>query len=398
MARTQAAFPGGPRFSDYLGLGVIAQAFPLHSVEAALEACGVRSARRRDLPLEAMVYYVIALGLFRRISAREVLRCLADGLHLVAPGLSVRISGQSSISRARTRLGKAPFEELRRTRVTPLSDLGEPGSPRRGYQVVALDDTTLDLPDEEQNRAAFGIPGTSRSGATSPKARLTLLFEVGTGAALAWRAGPVRRESEHAQAEALLGHLEPGTLVLADRDHFGLPLWSKSSETGADLLWRMPTNARLHPAAEIFEDGSWSADLRESGSNNRRSRGACRVRVVEYRLSDRPGETHRLATTLFDFGRFPAHDLASLFHERWEVENAHDEVKTHMLGPGATLRSKTPELVLQEIDGLMLAHYAVRCLINRAAGMAEMHPNGISSAHSVQVVRKRIQNPGTVSS
>ena len=127
LARTQAAFPGGPRCSDYLGLGVIAQAFPLHSVEAALEACGVQSARRRDLPLEAMVYYVIALGLFRRISAREVLRCLADGLRLVAPGLSVRISGQSSISRARTRLGKAPFEELRRTCVTPLSDLGEPG-------------------------------------------------------------------------------------------------------------------------------------------------------------------------------------------------------------------------------------------------------------------------------
>ena len=247
----------------------------------------------------------------------------------------------------------------------------------------------LDLPDEEQNRAAFGIPGTSRGGSTSPKARLTLLFETGTGAALAWRAGPIRGESEHSQAEALLGHLEPGTLVLADRDHFWLSLWSKSSETGADLLWRMPTNARMHPTGEIFEDGSWSADLRESGSNNRRSRGACRVRVVEYRLSDRPGETHRLATTLFDFGRFPAHELASLFHERWEIENAHDEVKTHLLGPGATLRSKTPELVLQEIDGLMLAHYAVRCLINRGGR------NGRDASERKQLRPFRSSSPET---
>ena len=115
MARTQAAFPGGPRFSDYLGLGVIAQVFSPHSVEAALEACGVRSERRRDLPMEAMVYYVIAMGLFRQISASEVLRCLSDGLRVVAPQVPVRISSKSSISRARSRLGTAPFEELRRS-------------------------------------------------------------------------------------------------------------------------------------------------------------------------------------------------------------------------------------------------------------------------------------------
>ena len=123
MARTQAAFPGGVRFSDYLGLGVIAQVFPPRSIEAALDACGVRSARRRDLPPEAMAYCVIAMGLFRQVSTREVLRCLADGLRLVAPGVPVWISGKSSISRARSRLGTAPFEELRRARVAPLSSV-----------------------------------------------------------------------------------------------------------------------------------------------------------------------------------------------------------------------------------------------------------------------------------
>lgn len=397
MARTQAAFPGGLRFSDYLGLGVIAQVFPPCSIAAALDACGVRTVRRRDLPLEAMVYYVIAMGLFRQVSTREVLRCLADGLRLVAPGVPVRISGKSSISRARSRLGTAPFEELRRTRVAPLAKLGEPGSRHRGFRVVAFDGTTLDLPDEERNREAFGLPGTGRGEAAFPKARLALLLETGTRAALAWRTGPVRGESEQAQAETLLPHLEPGMLVLADRGYFGFPLWSMASETGADLLWRAAANVRLHPAGEPFEDGSWPAELRGSGTDRRRSRGVCRIRVVEYRLAERPGESYKLATTLLDPGAFPAHELAGLYHERWEIENAYDEVKTHLLGPGAALRSKTPDLVLQEVDGLMLAHYAVRSLIHRAAEKAREDPDGISFTHAVRVVRRRLQNPGAVS-
>ena len=390
MARTHASFLGGPRFSDYLGLGVIAQAFPLSSVEAALEACGVRSARRRDLPLEAMVYHVIAMGLFRHVSTREVLRCLADGLRLVAPGVQVRISGQSSISRARTRLGRAPFEELRRNRVTPLAQPGEPGARHRGLRVVALVGKTLDLPDEEQNREAFGLPGVGRSEAAFPQARLALLLETGTRAALAWRAGPILTNSEHAQAEALLPHLEPGMLLLADRNCFGFRLWPMALKTGADLIWRVPANASLQPAGKPFEDGSWSAELR--GSDPRRDRCACRIRVVEYCVSECPDETCRLATTLHDPDRFPARDLAGLYYERWEIENACDKIMSHLLEPGTALRSKTPELVLQEIDGLMLANYAVRRLIHRAAGKSLEDPDQINSTGTVRVVQRRLQN------
>ena len=112
--------------------------------------------------------------------------------------------------------------------------------------------------------------------------------------------------------------------------------------------------------------------------------------MVEYSLAKRSGETVRLATTLCDPDRFPAHELAGLYHERWEIENVHDEVKTYLLGPGVVLRSKTPELILQEINGLMLAHYAVRSLIHRATGTAQKDPIGISSTHGVRVVRRSL--------
>ena len=85
---------------------------------------------------------------------------------------------------------------------------------------------------------------------------------------------------------------------------------------------------------------------------------------------------------------------AALYHERWEVETAYDEVKTHILGPGAILRSKTPDLVLQEVHGLMLAHYAVRRLIHEAARKVDEDPDRLSFVHAVRVVRRRVENPG----
>ena len=157
MARTQAVLPGGARLSDYLSVGVIAQVYPLAQVKAALEESGRRSKRQRSLPAEVMVYYVIALGLFRSVSAREVLRCLVDGLRWMASGVPVRVSGKSSISRARTRLGAEPFEALCRTQVGLVAERQTRGAWYRGLRLVAFDGSTLDVPDEAENREAFGV-------------------------------------------------------------------------------------------------------------------------------------------------------------------------------------------------------------------------------------------------
>ncbi len=92
--------------------------------------------------------------------------------------------------------------------------------------------------------------------------------------------------------------------------------------------------------------------------------------------------------------RHQSAELAALYHERWEIETACDEAKTHLLGPGTLLRSKTPELVYQEVGGLMLAHYAVRHLIHKAAGKAGEDPDRISFVHAVRAMRRRITQPG----
>ena len=76
---------------------------------------------------------------------------------------------------------------------------------------------------------------------------------------------------------------------------------------------------------------------------------------------------HRLVTTLLDPQQAPALELISLYHERWEIELVIAEVKVHQRLSPQPLRSKSPELLYQELYGLLLAHYAVRAWMHQSA-------------------------------
>ena len=365
MARTAARLPGGLRLSDYLGVGVIARVYPHEAILDALRRTGRGSVRRRALPADVMMYYVIAMALFRQVSTREVLWCLMEVLSWMTPRLPARVPGRSSISRARSRLGPEPFAALRETCVRPVATASTAGAWYRGHRVVAIDDLMLTLPDEAGNREFFGPPGASDCPAL-PRVRVAVLVELGTRAPLAWCGGPASA-SRTEQAGRLMPHLEAGMLVIADRSCCGYTLWSMAHERGADLLWQA-RSIMTFPVRRHFPDGSWESVLTGSG------RDTCTVRALTCTL---PGSEERgtLITTLLDHEQAPAPELAALYHRHRETGIACDGVGTHMLGPGATLRSKTPELVLQELEGLMLAHYAVRSLIHEAAGRVAHGPD-----------------------
>ena len=99
---------------------------------------------------------------------------------------------------------------------------------------------------------------------------------------------------------------------------------------------------------------------------------------------------YRLVTTILDPAQAPAAELAALYHERWEIEGALAELKTHLRGAQVVLRSKTPELVRQEFWGLLLAHFAVRGLMHEAALKADADPDRLSFSHAVRVVRREL--------
>ncbi len=403
MARTAAALPAGTRLTDFVSLGVLTARFPIETVHEVLARTDRASKRERALPAHVMVYYAIALALYAEVSTREVLRCLLEGARWLGdPTRDMAPAGRSAISQARTRLGAAPLEALYRTVVAPVATRETPGAWYRDWRVMSLDATTLDVADTRANARAFGRPrssrGVNRTGAF-PQLRLLGLLENGTHAICAARLGRYRT-SEVALARAVLPSLTREMLCLADRGFLSFDLWGAAAATGAALLWRAAAHFTL-PVLERFPDGSYRSELRRHARSRSREHTPIPVRVIAYTLPDVPAAdaAYRLVTTILEPARAPATELATLYRERWEIETAFDEFKTHLKGAQRVLRSKTPELVRQETWGLLLAHFAIRALMHEAALGAlpkARDPDTLSFIHAVRVTRRTLPHLAAV--
>ena len=391
MARTVAELPKGTRITDYISLGVITKTFPLAKVKAAVAAAGKASRRQRDLPAHVVVYYVIALALYMPVSYREVLRCLLEGIRwLLGPTAAVKVAGKSGISQARSRLGWGVVQQLHDEVVRPIAGKGTQGAWYRKWRLVSLDGSTLDVADETENAAAFGRPGVSRGASAYPQIRFVSLVENGTHVLFGSQMADYNT-GEITLAKTVLPCLEKGMLCLADRQFFGFELWNQARATGADLLWRVKKNLRL-VCEKRLPDGSYLSRIYPSERDWRHKTNGVVVRVVEYRLEGVAGAEpiYRLVTSILDPEQAPAQELAALYHERWEIETALDELKTHLRGAKIVLRSKTPDLVRQEFYGFMMAHFAIRGLMHEAALKADQDPDQLSFLHAVRVVRRKL--------
>ena len=169
MAGIPAGLPAGVRLSDQISLGVIARAVPPARVRQALAETGRASERERDLPAPVMVYYAIALALYMGSSTCEVLRCLLEGLRWLWGSDAVKVAGKSGISQARSRLGEAPLRRLYEALVQPIATRATQGAWYRGWRLVSLDGSCLDVADTAENRAAFGVPSASRGESAFPQ-------------------------------------------------------------------------------------------------------------------------------------------------------------------------------------------------------------------------------------
>lgn len=391
MARSAMTMSAGGRIAEHMSIGVLARTYPRERIQTLLESMGLESKRVRDLPADALVYYIIALGLFMAVSTREVLRSLVEGLQwLEGAGVPIKVAGKAAISRARSRLGAGPLRQLWRESAKPMAAEGQPGAFYRQWRLVSVDGSTLDVADTARNLAHFGRQESSRGQSAFPQLRFVALCESGPHAIFAVRMGSYATH-ETALAGDLLEELRPGMLCLADRLFPNFKLWQKAAATGAALLWRTRLNADL-PVEEVLADGSYLSRIYPSEKAKRQKRGGLMVRVIEYELAGVEGAEplYRLLTTILDCDQAPAQELAALYPERWEIEITLDEFKTHMRGGQIVLRSKTPELVEQEFYGMMLAHRAVRCLMNEAALRQNLDPDRLSFTHAIRVIRRKL--------
>ena len=391
MARIAATLPAGSRITDYVSLGVVAKTFPIDAISLALSVTGRASIRERDLPAHVMMYYVIALALYMQCSAREVLRCLLEGIQwLLGPSQAIKVPCKSGISQARTRLGWEPARELHDQVVRPIAVATTRGAWYRGWRLVSLDGSTLDVADEPANEAAFGRPGSGRGPSAYPQIRFVSLVENGTHVLFGTRMGPCTT-SELALAREVLPHLKSGMLCLLDRNFFGFQFWREACHTGADQLWRIKEKARL-PCEQRLPDGSYLSHIYPSDRDRRHRTNGVAVRIIEFCLDGVADAEpiYRLVTSILAHEQAPAQELAALYHERGEIETTLDELKTHLRGAKIVLRSKTPDLVRQEFYGFMMAHFATRGLMHEAALKADIDPDRLSFVHAVRVIRRKL--------
>lgn len=387
------------RLSDLVSVGVLTRVFPPALVDEVVAQVGRTEQRNRSLPARVMTYFSIGMALYSEGSYEDVLAQLTDGLAW-ASGWTETYSppSKSAIFQARARLGSEPVQALFERVAKPIGAQATPGVWLAGRRLVALDGMCLDVADTSGNAEHFGRPGVNKGEqAAFPQARVVALAECGTHAVFAAEIGAYT-DSEASLAERLLGRLAPGMLLLADRGFFSYALWRKTAVTGADLLWRIRTDTSAPKPIHIEDlpDGSWLADLRQTHTAAARRAEPMRVRVIDYTIDDgrENPTTYRLFTTLLDPHEAAATELAAAYTQRWEIELAFDELKTHQRGPRTVLRSKSPDLVLQEIWGHLCCHYAIRSLMAQAATHAGHDPDRISFVTALRITRATLAQPG----
>jgi hypothetical protein len=365
-------------------LRALERIIPMSVVQEVLVLTGHAKRHCPCLPHWFMLFYLIALGLFHDDSHTDVFKRLQRFRRGHTPP-------RNTIAQARKGLGIAPLRLLKSKIVKPLGTPDTPGAFYKGLRLVGIDGFKLDVADTTDNERVFGRPHSGRGDGAFPQVLMLGLCELGSHAFLHWQIKPSCR-GEASVAPVLLRHLEADMLLLEDR---GFPSFKNVKlvrQRNAQLLARLKKGPIFKPT-EILEDGSYLSKIYPSSGHRERDRDGIVVRVIEYTLQDSghadDGKVHRLLTTLLDAKEHPAEELIVLYHERWEEELAIDELKTH-LKEKVVLRSQTPAGVVQEIEGLMLAHYAVRALMAEVAQREGLDPDRLSFTGTLKILRCRL--------
>ncbi len=373
-------------------LKAIETAIPPEIIEQVLEQTDSGETRKRKLPSHLVVALVIAMSLWSSDSMRTVLKNLVKGLRTQRLRLAQfwQVPSPSSITEARQRLGCRAMSQLFNQGTRPLGTPQTPGAFLCGLRVMAVDGTVLDVPDTPANAKVFGYPG-SRHGtrAAFPKIRLVLLIEAGTHLIVDALMCPYRM-SERVRAKYLLRSVTQGMLLMWDRGLHSYAMVQATQKQGCDYLGRVPKNVKF-AAEKILDDGSYLSGFYPDGKSKKKGATKILVRVIEYTIdSEEEQKTYRLITSLLDTTVYPALLLASEYHQRWEVENTIDELKTHLLGRKTPIRSLNPREVVQEVYGWLLGHWAVRCLMFQAEQQAGISSLRLGNTCTLKVIRGAI--------
>jgi hypothetical protein len=379
-------------FCQELRIEMIERVLPTNNIAQLLATEGVAAQRVRKLDLLVTVLVVVGMNIYPYLSIGHVLQKLARGLRFIWPEADYEIPKDSAFSYRRYQLGAPVMARLFRHICRPIATPETKGAFCFGLRTMAIDGTTESLADTPANAAVFGRHHTDRGEAAFPQVQCVYLAECGTHVIIDAGFWPIHT-SERVGGRRLLRSVTAGMLVMWDRGFHDYDMVSGVQARQAHVLGRLPAHVKPK-RVKMLPDGSWLATIHPSDYQRRRQGERCLVRIIEYKVTDPaladPNETHRLLTTLLDPDLYPAVDLICAFHERWEIEIAIDEMDTHQRLAAKTLRSLKPVGVIQELYGLLIAHFIIRYLMHEAAVQADVDPDRLSFVHAIELIKDAI--------
>lgn len=380
------------KFCEELNLESLTTAVPVSEIEAILIESDTTEQRHRRLTMIAVVLLVIALHIYSRLSIGRVFKRLVRGLRFIWFDPDWKTPNDSALSYRRYQLGARPMRALFRRLCRPMATDATPGAFAFGLRLKAIDGTIEDVPDTPENAKAFGRSGSHRGESAFPQIQGVYLIECGTHAIIDAGFWPCRT-SERVGGDRLLRSVGEGDLVLWDAGFHSFEMIERSLAQGAHVLGKLPSTVKPEEIRRL-SDGSVLAYLRPSDAARRKQGDKLLVRIISYEITDpaRPhyGERQRLVTTLLDEEQASALDLVCLYHERWEIEITIDEIDTHQRLADRPLRSLKPVGVIQELYGLLIAHYAIRTLMHEAAIKVGISPRQLSFVGALRIIQDAV--------
>lgn len=380
--------------SDVTRLQALERAVPVEVVDEILEQFHCKEKRCRKMAMRQVVYLILAMNLFARERLALVLERILHTWRWFFAEDEVASPTDSAIHQRRDQLGVGPLIALFHRVCRPLATPKTRGAYLFGLRKMGIDGKTINLFDNPTLAQRFGRPKTDRGAGAFPQARMLTLEEIGTHATVDAEIGPLATD-EHQAAKRLLRSVEPGMLVYWDRGIYSAEIVLALLAHGADVVARLSASVKPQIVKRL-SDGTLLVRVSVWGRKGHRREQSVLLRLITYKIADpkNPGRklTYRVVTTLLDPERFPGQELAVSYHERWDVEETYDELEVHLLHGSAPLRSRTVMGVMQEIYGLLIAHYAVRALMHEAAIRADIDPDTISFTATVTLIQEAIRD------
>jgi hypothetical protein len=303
-------------------------------------------------------------------------------------GMTPCSTNTAAYGKARARLPLAMINTLTRRTGTLVADGVSDGWLWRGRRVLLADGTTVDLPDTEENQAAYRQPASQGNGLGFPKMRLVGLLCLASGALFDAAGGPCEGKGSDEQTlfRSLRDQLAEGDVLLGDAYFPTYFLLCELLRCGVDGLFEQYGARRRSTDFSLGERLgtrdhliTWTKPKRPPWMSPEDYAAVPEtLRVREFYAGGKI-----MVTTFLCPKDTPKGVLKALYRRRWQVELDVRNIKT-TLGM-EQLRCRTPEMAQKELWVYLLAYNLIRLLMAQAALLADQIPRQLSFKHTVQV-------------